>query len=262
MSRLTRTVLCQCYNEEWILPWWLNHHKEIFDHGIIVDYHSTDRSREIVKEICPTWEVRISRNPDYQADNVDAELMDIERSLDGWRMCLNAPELLIGDYSTLTNDSNQQLLMPQTLFIDRDYTGPLTYDKPLWEQKKYGISYKNPQNTRHNLYIHRPPRSIHNMPVVYEAVGRHYYRPHTTEKLAIFYFGWCPMTDDQLKRKLQIQTQLPLIDRLRGYGLHNVTTKETILYNMENEYIPLSTDLTEEIEYYTALHNKSKITGE
>ena len=257
MARQPRTVLMQCFNEEWILPWWLNHHKEIFDHGIIVDYHSTDRSREIVKEICPTWEVRTSRNLDYQADNVDAELMDIERSLDGWRMCLNAPELLIGDYSILTDMPNQQFLMPQTLFVDTNMSEEASYDQPLWKQKNYGISFKDPRNNRQDLYIHRPPRSIHNMPVVYEAVGRHYYRPHTTDKLAIFYFGWCPMSEGQLKRKLQIQTQLPLIDRLRGYGLHNVTTKETILHNMENEYIPLSTDLTDEINYYVDLHNNT-----
>ena len=261
MTRQTRTVLMQCFNEEWILPWWLNHHKEIFDHGIIVDYHSTDRSREIVKEICPTWEVRTSRNPDYQADNVDAELMDIERSLDGWRMCLNAPELLVGDYSILTDTPNQQFLMPQTLFVDTNMSEEASYDQPLWKQKNYGISFKDPRNNRRDLYIHRPPRSIHNMLVVYEAVGRHYYRPHTTDKLAIFYFGWCPMSEGQLKRKLQIQTQLPLIDRLRGYGLHNVTTRETILYNMENEYIPLSTDLSEEIAHYSALHNATKLRG-
>lgn len=258
MARQTRTVLLQCYNEEWILPWYLNHHKQIFDHGIVVDYRSTDRSRDIVKEICPTWEVRTSRNPDYQADNVDAELMDIERGLTGWRMCLNAPEFLIGDYSILTDEPDRQFLMPQTLFVDRDYDQELTYDRPLWEQKNWGISYKHPGNTVRGLYIHRPPRSIHNKPVTYPAVGRHYYCPPTTTKLAIFYFGWCPMTDDQLKRKLQIQTQLPLIDRMRGYGLHNVTTKETILYNMENQYIPMSGDLSDEIAYYTELHNTTK----
>jgi hypothetical protein len=259
MTRQTRTVLLQCFNEEWILPWYLLHHKQIFDHGIVVDYHSTDRSREIVKEICPTWEVRTSRNLDYQADNVDAELMDIERSLTGWRMCLNAPEFLIGDYSILTDDPNQQFLMPQTLFVDRDYSQETTYDKPLWEQKNYGISYKDSRNTRSNLYIHRPPRSIHNMPIQYPTVGRHYYCPPTTDKLAIFYFGWCPMTEGQLQRKLQIQTQLPLIDRLRGYGLHNVTTKETILYNMKNEYIPVSADISDEIKHYSNLHNSTRL---
>jgi hypothetical protein len=155
---MKKTVLMQCFNEEWILPWWLNHHKEIFDHGIIVDYHSTDRSREIVNEICPTWEVRTSRNPDYQADNVDAELMDIERSLDGWRMCLNAPELLIGDYSILTDTPNQQFLMTQTLFVDTNMSEEASYDQPLWEQKNYGISFKDPRNNRQDLYIHRPPR--------------------------------------------------------------------------------------------------------
>ena len=25
------------YNEEYLLPFWLNHHKNIFDHGVIID---------------------------------------------------------------------------------------------------------------------------------------------------------------------------------------------------------------------------------
>ena len=45
-----KTVLCHFYNEEWILPFWLKHHREIFDHGIMIDYNSTDRSVEIIRD--------------------------------------------------------------------------------------------------------------------------------------------------------------------------------------------------------------------
>lgn len=34
------TVLMHIYNEEYLLPFWLNHHKNIFDHGVIVNYDS------------------------------------------------------------------------------------------------------------------------------------------------------------------------------------------------------------------------------
>jgi len=30
------------YNEEYLLPFWLKHHKKIFDHGVIIDNFSTD----------------------------------------------------------------------------------------------------------------------------------------------------------------------------------------------------------------------------
>ena len=62
-----------------MLPWFLNHHKQIFDHGVMIDYHSTDRSVEIIKSICPAWEIVTSRNNDFQADNIDTEVMEIEK---------------------------------------------------------------------------------------------------------------------------------------------------------------------------------------
>jgi hypothetical protein len=96
-----KTVLCHFYNEEWLLPFWLKHHKNIFDHGILFDYHSTDRSVEIIREICPSWEVRTSRNADFNPHNVDHEISDAEHGLDGWRMTLNTPEFLVGNYDRM-----------------------------------------------------------------------------------------------------------------------------------------------------------------
>jgi len=73
-----KTVICHFYNEEFLLPWWLNHHRSIFDHGIMINYHSTDRSVEIIRELCPTWEIRYSRNIDFHAEKIDLEVMDYE----------------------------------------------------------------------------------------------------------------------------------------------------------------------------------------
>jgi hypothetical protein len=32
------TVISHIFNEEYLLPFWLEHHRTIFDHGIIIDY--------------------------------------------------------------------------------------------------------------------------------------------------------------------------------------------------------------------------------
>ena len=45
------------YNEEYLLPYWLNHHKKIFNHGVIIDNFSTDKSVDIIKSIVPDWEI-------------------------------------------------------------------------------------------------------------------------------------------------------------------------------------------------------------
>lgn len=245
---MKKTVLCHFYNEEYLLPWWLTHHKQIFDHGILIDYHSTDRSREIIKEICPTWDIVTSRNPDFQADNVDYEVMDIEKEIDGWRLTINITEFLMGDYSLLNDEPNQQLLIPALYFIDNNREQPVTYDLPLWEQKTFGYSY-----TEHNT---RASRSIHNMPVAYPVPGRHYWTTNT-DQLIIFYYGWAPFNAQTVARKLQIQTQIPLSDRQKNWGHHHITNEETLLHTLTNDLIPKGRNLTQEIKKYAENGNKS-----
>ena len=130
---MKKTLLCHFYNEAYMLPWFLNHHKQIFDHGVMIDYHSTDSSVEIIKEICPTWTIITSRNPDFQADTIDTEVNDIEAGIEGWKICLNVTEQLIGDYSIL-DDTPRQLLVPSVFFVDCDRQQTVTHDLPLYEQ--------------------------------------------------------------------------------------------------------------------------------
>jgi len=253
---MKKTILCHFYNEEYLMPWWLKHHREIFDHGVMIDYHSTDRSVEIIKELCPTWDIITSRNPDFQADNCDAEVNDIERQIDGWKICLCMPEMIIGDYSIL-DDTPKQLLLPTIFFVDTNREQTVTYDRPLYEQKHWGFSFKDSQRD----FLERRSRSIHNVPVQYPlnstqecmAPGRHY-NYHNTEDLVVFYYGWCPFDEGQLARKLQIQTQIPWSDRIQNRGFHHITNRETLTYRLENEFIPRARDLTKDIEYYVNKH--------
>jgi len=83
---------------------------------VMIDYHSTDRSVEIIREICPTWDIVTSRNPDFQADKIDTEVMDIEKDIDGWKICLNVTEQMIGDYSIL-DDAPKQWLLPSAFMV-------------------------------------------------------------------------------------------------------------------------------------------------
>ena len=95
------TLISHIFNEEYLLPFWLEHHSQIFDHGIIIDYCSTDRSVEIINKICPKWKVVKTKNlnqngtPNFQAKLIDIEVNEIESTIDGYKMCLNATEFLI-----------------------------------------------------------------------------------------------------------------------------------------------------------------------
>lgn len=94
------TVISHIFNEEYLLPFWLEHHCTIFDHGIIIDYCSTDKSIEIINKYCPSWEVIKTKNinkdgtPNFKADYVDAEVNEIEEKVAGYKVCLNTTEFM------------------------------------------------------------------------------------------------------------------------------------------------------------------------
>ena len=254
---MKKTLLCHFFNEEYMLPWFLNHHKQIFDHGVMIDYHSTDRSCEIIRELCPTWDIVTSRNPNFQADLIDTEVNDLESSIEGWKICLNVTEQLIGDYSVMDDNGPSQLLVPSIFMVDADRDRAVSQDIPLYKQKFYGFHFKDSDRA----FLERRSRRLHRTSIPYPtastadcmAPGRHY-NFYSTDQLAVLYYGWCPMDASGFARKLQIQTQIPLIDRQRGWGYHHITNKETLTYRLENEFIPRARDLTKEINYYVNLH--------
>lgn len=255
---MKKTLISHFYNEEYMLPWFLNHHKQIFDHGIMIDYHSTDHSVDVIKEICPTWDIITSRNNDFQADMIDVEVNELERGITGWKICLNVTEQLIGDYTVMNTDAPNEIYVPSIFMVDTEYqTRTANPDSPLYEQYRNGFSFRDSDRD----FLERRSRRLHNTNIPYPiqstrecmAPGRHY-NVYSNMDLAILYYGWCPFDQGQLSRKLQIQTQIPLIDRQLNRGFHHITNRETLTYRLENEFIPRARDLTEDINGYVTKH--------
>lgn len=229
-----RTVICHFYNEEYILPWWLRHHRHIFDHGIMIDYHSTDRSVEVIKQICPDWEIRTTRNQDFDSILVDVEVMDIERNLTGWRMALNVTEFLYGNTDHLpANSGFAQYFIGNYVFVDMQDTAKtgelssLVADRPLHEQRNWGYDeFQNRGITRAGNMA-RMHRSIHNFPIEYTP-GRHWGdgRPRSFTDLVIFYYGWADASNKGIARKMQIQTKMSARDKELNAGNHVGTYEE------------------------------------
>ena len=258
---MKRTVICHFFNEEWLLPWWCRHHKEIFDHGIIIDYHSTDRSCEIIKEICPTWQVVSSRNSNFEWHAVDTEVAGYEKTITGWRLALNATEFLIGNYQHLTNvTAPTNIYLDQFVFVDTlQDNEPRILDPnvPLHQQRKwgYGTDTKLPAEV-----TPRSVRSMHNHPYKYPAGGRHIWKERPTyNDLAIFYYGWASLQEESMLRKLQIQTKLPLSDqkKKRGPGTHHNITREEIVDRYSRERL-LCKNLTTQVVRLSAKHERTK----
>jgi hypothetical protein len=230
-----RTVLTHFYNEEHLLPWWLEHHKKMFDHGVLIDYGSTDHSVEICKKICPTWQVMPSMHTYFDAAACDFEVMFYESQIPDWRITLTTAEFLVGNVKSLMNNrpERQQHIIPGIRFTKWDPCGTFNRTKPLWEQVNTGISYYD------NPVAHQG-RSLHNYNDIKYPVGRHYWPP-TTEDVMIFHYANAIVGKEMVQRRLQIQHKVSPTDIEKGIGNHHYIDKNGLtfneLYNMHTEFI-------------------------
>jgi len=243
-----KSVISHFYNEEYLLPWWLNHHKKYFDYGLMINYKSTDNSVKIIKEICPDWQIVDSVNPEFSAKDCDEEVMYYEDQIDGWKIALNVTEFLYGDYKSLDEIEKQKYFyIPSFYFVDdKDDSNP-DLNIPLHDQIFNGIDYKDKPHLRRL-------RCLHNSKMNYP-LGRHFENyEDTTEDFVIFSYGFAPMNESVIKRKLQIQHRIPQIDKRRGFGTehHNFgqgLTRES-LFDMMNEHRSVSQNLTKKMKKY------------
>ena len=260
-----KTVICHFYNEEHLLPWWLKHHKNIFDHGIMIDYHSTDRSMEIIREICPEWEIRYTRNKYFDSTPIDEEVMRVEKMLGGWRMCLNVTEFLYGNTDHLQElPDPTQYFIPNYVFVDMENPDQgqtiLDHNYPLHQQRYWGYDTFDNTGTVKGGVMRRVNRSIHNYPVEYKS-GRHWSGadyPKSFDDLVIFYYGNADASSAGVKRKAQIYGKISPEEKGPMENYH-VTNEQTIL-NRIREHRADTRDLRAEIA--TILEHNRRITGQ
>ncbi len=239
------TVVCHFYNEEYLLPFWLNHHKEIFSHGIMINYQSTDNSVDIIRSIVPDWEIVDSRNKEFDSKLCDIEVMDIEKKIKGWKIALNVTEFLSCDLYSLLNsvtDDIQSITItcyPMVESYEHESQKEITYEKPLIQQRTFGI--KN--NSRSTRTIHRAPCGNY-------CQGRHYNRVSLAQisepsDAVILWYGYSPFNNSVIKRKLQIQTRMSLSDKINNMGKEHLVTKSTLISNyvaQQNYLVDFSQD--------------------
>lgn len=157
------TVISHIYNEEYMLPFWLSHHKQMFDHGIMIDYASTDRSVEVIRAICPNWDIVPSRNAIFEGYKFGEEVEDYEFAISGWKMVLNTTEFLVidnlRDYLTRFEESHPEHLgfwipaFPMVDNRDQAYIEPDSRTS-LVKQRTFGF-YNTALHNRCCRLIHR-----------------------------------------------------------------------------------------------------------
>jgi hypothetical protein len=249
---MKKTIICHFFNEEYLLPWWLTHHKQFFDHGILIDYHSPD-----INKICPEWTVIQTSNQYFDSTAIDIEISKIESNIDGWRTCLNITEFLIGDYNLLDDTPNKQILVGNCIFVDNDAQN-LNHNLPLYNQIYNGY-HGNASDASKLGLGDRTLRSIHNINIMYpQQGGRHFYGKASTDNLMIFYYGYL-LNNDMINRKIQIKNKMSTqeIKRLKQFPAHpNLVSSETFVSKILKYQLPRCKNIKSKVDKLLSLQNK------
>ena len=246
---MTRTVICHFFNEEYLLPWWLDHHKQFFDHGIMIDYDSDDRSAAMVKEICPKWDLVKSRNQFFDSVAIDREVEDYEKDVTGWRICLNVTEFLCGNYDNPLFEVQIPIRYYLANYVFIDPFDGLVLDPALPLHRQVFWGYKEDRPKVSLSRGERMFRSIHNYHAGYpEQGGRHFPGPASFDDLFIFYYGYAVFNAEMLKRKLQIQNRMSEEEKVFFQGRHpNLCSAVSFVNQIKLFHAPRCADLSAEV---------------
>jgi hypothetical protein len=244
-----RTVITQLFNEEYMLPWWIEHHKPLFDHGIFIDYGSTDATADICRSLAPDWRLVRSRNLKLAALAVDFEVMQYEAGLPGWKIALNVTEFLIcGSIARLEAEAvDAERLgswIPAAIMVDPFPEEIPAQEKPLFGQKHHGFLEKEIDFSRH--YSWRA-RLYHRADFGAYTVGRHGSQlpglTSTEYPALILWYGFSPWRPEFLRRKLQIANTIPEAEVKAGWAFQHLAKAE-VLENRRAEMLPYARDLS------------------
>ena len=215
------TLISHFFNEEYLLPLWLRHHVPLFDHGILINRGSTDRSVAICSELAPQWEVRETRCPEFDAAGVDLEVMDVEAEVSGWKMALNTTEFLcVRSKEEFSNSlqayGRRNYSIQPVHMIDPPDAGYADFDTalPLCVQRHHG-----------NIRPMHGARFIHDHENGSYMVGRHESAHHAVfyplEGAVILKLQFSPWNAAFKQRKLQIAPTLSKRSVDAGQGSHH-----------------------------------------
>lgn len=174
-------VISHFLNEEFLLPYWLRHHVPMFEHGIMIDWGSTDRSVEIIREYAPTWEIRRT-SVEFREPLIGKEIQKVETAIKGWKVVLNTTEFLVCpdlrqfvDFFAAQFPSLPGFRATGVVMIDseEEQHRPLTAESLLLQRRHGVVEQAGRPNVVTGSYGPSRCRFIHRMPEGAYATGRH-----------------------------------------------------------------------------------------
>ena len=230
------------YNEEFLLPFWIRHHKDLVDHAVLINHSSTDSSVDIIKSLAPDWQIIDSSLSEFDALITDFEVQKIEEQTYGWKVCLNTTEFLVGPLKGIIEkcetDGIKSIYPRAMIMVDTEPEKNLNPRGSLIEQKPHGLF----DGILYNFLIRRSlkgllkslfkpnwrhvgrSRLVHCNSIGGYSVGRHNWahKAKPIDELTICWFGFSPWNNSAISRKLGIQEKLPKTDVT--WGSHHKTS--------------------------------------
>jgi hypothetical protein len=136
------TLFTHILNEEELIENWINHHKQLVDHCVILDFGSTDNTINIIQKMCPTWEIK---KPTEGFGYCVNDIHLLEQKYLGWKITLNITEfLLINDLKNFIK--NFEIKYPEyvgfrtrgCVLVDKTDNEIYNLNEPILKQKHYG----------------------------------------------------------------------------------------------------------------------------
>lgn len=229
------SLISHIRNEALLLPHWIAHHAPMFDAVTIIDYASTDDSLDIIRTLAPHWRIVRSQNVDFDANDADFEVMQIEFHTPGWKLALNTTEFLVAPQlrallRVAENDHFHGLTGQAYELIDKPGIGfaGLQPGVPLLQQLHFGKADDPVRSTRRRL--------LHRWRTGGYAVGRHsWMRGPTATSVDLMYVAltYAPWDERMIERKLAIGRQISAHDRAKGLGFHHLRDAASLQRDFE-----------------------------
>lgn len=227
-------LITHFYNEEALLTQWIRHHAPLFNCAVLIDYNSTDKSRDIIRREAPdSWNLVYSHNREFGAVAIDQEVSGYENSFDNnhWRLALTTTEFLFATglrrkENTIFDNMGtaRAIRIPSLTSVDREDTPKNNLSTSLLRQKNLvyfqngssGILTEEEEhyvNNHYNRFMHCV-RDFHNPYLI----GRHDFRHASVQRnMHIIKYVYGPFPDF-FSRKLQIKTRIPESDKQYNFG--------------------------------------------
>lgn len=238
-----RTVICHFFNEAYLLPWWLKHHRALFDHGVLIDHGSTDESADICRELVPEWKLVRSRLNKFDAYMTDFEVMEYERGLPGWKVALNVTEFLMCTAplqvleQQLARDGRIGCSASGMLIVDDHPGEEPDPNQPLPLQRHFGLDDNAITDPAQRRDLGLPVSPQRNRFYHRNEVGMYHPGRHTSfhpdcqlryVNLMVFHYGYAPWNERVLQRKMQIASKVKVEDLKRGWGVQHIRGREQL----------------------------------